>query len=157
MKVTLIDGRSGAGKSSFARRLSADDGVRILTMDYLYEGWDGLMAGSALLERILVERAEGAVARWRDWDWHAYSRGRERTLEPHESLIVEGCGAMTPITVAFADRAIWLEAPEDVRRARALARDGDDSWWEGWKQQERIHLERHDPRSLATEIIDASS
>ena len=156
MSLTLIDGRSGAGKSSYARRLAASDGTRILTMDYLYEGWEGLMIGCATLERILTERAAGRIACWRDWDWHAYAWGDERTLDPHESLIVEGCGAITPITVVFAERAIWLDTPEDVRHARALARDGDDSWWEGWKQQERIHLDRHDPRGLATEVVDLS-
>lgn len=126
-------------------------------MDYLYEGWTGLAVGSATLERILAERAAGLVARWHDWDWDAYTWGAENSLDPDAPLIVEGCGAITPATVPHADRVLWLEAPERVRHARALARDGDDSWWEGWKEQERGHLEQHDPRSLATEIIDLST
>lgn len=157
MTLVLIDGRSGAGKSSFARELAGESGTRILTMDYLYEGWTGLAVGSATLERILTARAAGQVARWRDWDWDAGTWGQQRTLHPGESLIVEGCGAITPVTAVFGDRVIWLEAPETVRHARALARDGDDSWWEGWKVQERGHLERHDPRSYASEIIDVSN
>lgn len=156
MTLTLIDGWSGVGKSSFARKLAERDGTRILTMDYLYEGWTGLAVGSATLERILTDRASGRVARWRDWDWDASEWSEERELLPEERLIVEGCGAITPLTVSFANRAVWLEAPEEVRHARALARDGDDSWWEAWKEQERIHLKRHNPRSHATEVIDAT-
>jgi hypothetical protein len=45
---------------------------------------------------------------------------------------------------------LWLDAPEPVRRARALARDGDDSWWEGWKRQEKAHRAAHDPQRWAT-------
>ncbi|MGO3136548.1 MAG: hypothetical protein ACTIJ7_10365 [Agrococcus casei] len=156
MTLTLIDGRSGSGKTSYARRLAAADGTRVLHMDDIYEGWHGMTIGTATLERLLTEQAAGRVARWQNWDWYADDWGPGQELRPGESLIVEGCGSVTAVTAALAGRVIWLEAPESIRHERALERDGDDSWWELWKRQEAVHLAEHDPRSLATEIVDTA-
>lgn len=154
MTLTLIDGRSGAGKTTFARKLAERDGTRILHMDTIYRGWPGLAYGTATLERILAEAAEGRTATWQEWDWYADDWGMGQQLRPGEDLIVEGCGSVTPATAALADRVVWLEAPESLRRQRALERDGDDSWWDIWKVQEQQHLTRNNPRSLATEEIE---
>lgn len=153
--ITLIDGRSGAGKTTFAQALAGQS--RLIHMDSLYAGWHGMAEGTAIAERIVAEHAAGRSVSWQEWDWHADARGAEQTLHPHEELVLEGCGALTPATAALADRSIWLEAPEAIRRARALARDKGDWWWDLWKAQEETHLAVHDPRSLATEIIDASA
>ena len=155
MTLILIDGRSGAGKTTFARELAERTGTRILHMDTIYRGWPGLAHGTATLERILTARAAGEIATWHEWDWYADDWGVGQQLTPDEDLIVEGCGSVTPATAALADRVVWLEAPEPLRRQRALDRDGDDSWWDIWKVQEEQHLERNYPRDLATEVIDA--
>lgn len=151
--ITIIDGRSGAGKTRLAAQLAAETGARVIHMDDLYAGWHGLATGSRLLERgILAPRAAGERAVWRRWDWTIADWGTEDRAEPGESLIVEGCGSLTLESRGHADRAIWLEAPEDVRRARALDRDGDDSWWLLWREQEDVHVAANDPKALADEI-----
>lgn len=154
MTLILIDGRSGAGKTTYAQQLADEHGMRVVHMDDLYQGWHGMAVGTATLERVLTERAAGRAATWQNWDWYADEWGLGQQLMPDESLIVEGCGAVTPVTAALADQVLWLEAPETARRARALQRDGDDSWWELWKEQEAQHLARNSPRDLATEVID---
>src|SRR4051794_34095510 len=74
--VILIDGPSGAGKSSLADRLlaawPAEGRPRLVRMDDLYPGWDGLDAGSAALGRDLLEplRTSGTGS-WERWDWAA--------------------------------------------------------------------------------------
>ncbi|MCR8671846.1 hypothetical protein [Agrococcus sp. HG114] len=152
--LTIIDGRSGSGKTALAARLAAASGARVIHMDDLYAGWSGLATGSRLLERgILVPLAEGRPAVWRRWDWAVGDWGSEDRADPGESLIVEGCGALTLVTRAHADRAVWLDAPEAVRRARALERDGDDSWWALWREQEDAHIAANDPAALADEVI----
>lgn len=152
--ITIVDGRSGAGKTELAARIAAATGARVIHMDDLYAGWHGLATGSHLLERgILAPLAEGRRAVWRRWDWAAGDWGAEDAAEPGEPLVVEGCGSLTIATRAHADRAIWLEAPEDVRRARALARDGDDAWWGLWREQEDAHIAANDPARLADEVV----
>lgn len=153
--LVLVDGTSGAGKTTHAAHLAESLGARLVHMDDLYAGWNGLAAGTATLERVLTERAAGRSARWRRWDWHQSRWGAEDSVAPAVPLVVEGCGSVTPVTAALAERVLWLDGPERVRRARILARDGDDSWWEGWKRQEALHRARHQPQRWATEQITA--
>lgn len=150
--ITIIDGRSGSGKTELAGRLAAETGARVIHMDDLYAGWHGLATGSRLLERgILAPLAAGRDALWRRWDWAIGDWGAADRAEPGQPLIIEGCGSLTIESREHAGRAIWLEAPEHVRRARALERDGDDSWWLLWSGQEDAHIAANDPASLADE------
>jgi uridine kinase len=151
--ITIIDGRSGAGKTQLAERLAVETGARVIHMDDLYAGWHGLATGSRLLERaILTPLSAGRRASWRRWDWELGGWLHEDSAEPGDAIIVEGCGSLTLESREHADRAIWLEASEDVRHARALERDGDDSWWTLWREQEDEHIAANDPADLADEI-----
>lgn len=151
--ITIIDGRSGSGKTELAGRLAAQTGARVIHMDDLYAGWHGLASGSRLLERaILAPLAAGEPAVWRRWDWSLSDYGPIDRAEPTESLIIEGCGSLTLASRTHADHALWLEVPEQVRRARALARDGDDSWWMLWRAQEDAHIAANGPVALADEV-----
>ncbi len=55
----------------------------------------------------------------------------------------------------LATRRIWVEADDAVRRARAIARDGDAfaREWERWDAQWRAHVDRDDPRALADVVV----
>ncbi|WP_306231183.1 hypothetical protein [Agrococcus beijingensis] len=151
--ITIIDGRSGSGKTQLAERLAAETGARVIHMDDLYAGWHGLATGSRLLERaILMPLAVGAAASWRRWDWELGDWREEDGAVPGEALIIEGCGSLTLESREHADLAIWLEAPEELRHARALARDGDDSWWTLWREQEDAHIAANSPGELADEV-----
>lgn len=161
--VVLIDGRSGAGKSSFARVLAgvweADLGVRpqLIGMDELYPGWDGLAAGSASLAQVLRS------ATYRSYDWFRGEFGDELRLDRERPLIVEGCGSLSAASLAAArewgeTRTLWIECPAELRKSRALARDGDmfAPHWERWAEQERELFARTQPVALAREIVHAA-
>lgn len=151
--ITLIDGRSGSGKTQLAARLAAETGARVIHMDDLYAGWHGLATGSRLLERaILAPLAAGGAAEWRRWDWAASAYLHPERAEAGEAIIVEGCGSLTLASRQHATHTIWLEASESVRRARALERDGDDSWWLLWRAQEDAHIAANHPAALADEV-----
>ncbi len=49
--VVLIDGRSGAGKTTLARDLAPMLGAQLVSLDDIYPGWAGLEAGSAAVAR----------------------------------------------------------------------------------------------------------
>lgn len=159
--VVLIDGRSGAGKSSLAKELVArwpgESPVQLVALDSLYPGWDGLTDGvQYALQHLLIPHAEGRLGVWRRWDWDADARAEAYAVAASLPLIVEGSGLLTRATAALADISVWLESPEDSRRERALTRDGDTyrPHWTRWADQEHRHLVRDEPARHATHVCD---
>lgn len=154
--AVVIDGRSGAGKSSLARRIvSAWPGrgrVQLVALDDVYPGWDGLAAGVEYArETILLPHARGLLGVWERWDWEADSRAEAYAVDPSLPLVVEGAGILTPEVARLADLSVWVEAPAASRRDRALARDGDTyrPHWQRWARQEDAHIEAHSPAERA--------
>ncbi|SDO79862.1 hypothetical protein SAMN04487848_2177 [Microbacterium sp. ru370.1] len=154
--AVVVDGRSGAGKSSLARRLvSAWPGrgrVQLVALDDVYPGWDGLAAGVEYArEMILLPHARGLLGVWERWDWEAGSRAEAYAVDPSLPLVIEGAGILTPEVARLADLSVWVEAPAASRRDRAFARDGDTyrPHWQRWARQEDAHIEAHSPAERA--------
>lgn len=149
--VLLLDGRSGAGKSTLGGLLAERLGGARLRMDDLYPGWHGLRRGAELaVAQVLEPLARGEAARWRRWDWEASCYAEEHALEPSGWLVLEGCGAVTRASAPYGDLLCWLELDEARRLARARERDGDDSWWGLWREQEDALLaEERSPELVA--------
>ncbi len=162
--LVLVDGPSGSGKSTLADALVRDGdlaaglppGAQLLRLDDVYPGWDGLAAAARHLERhVLQEMRPDGRPRWRRWDWAAGAPAEWHDLDPARPLVVEGCGSLTRVAARLATRRIWVEADDAVRRARAIARDGDAfaREWERWDAQWRAHVDRDDPRALADVVV----
>jgi hypothetical protein len=146
--VVLIDGGSGAGKTSLGLRLAPALGAQLVSLDDIYPGWDGLEAGSAAVATdLLRERDPG----WRAWDWRTARPGPWHPLDPTRPLVVEGCGALSRAARARATLGVWVELDAAERRRRALARDGDAyaPHWDRWARQEEAFGAREHPRDLA--------
>ena len=159
--VVLIDGHSGAGKSSLAARLVRRwpvlGKVQLIALDSIYPGWDGLDDGAErALEWILRPHGRGFLGTWRRWDWDAQNEAESHAVDPALGVIVEGSGILRPSTAGLADIRIWVDSAEESRKTRALARDGETyrPHWDRWAAQERRHVERDDPRALATRIVE---
>lgn len=154
--VVVIDGRSGAGKSSLAERLIGSwplkTSVQLLALDSVYPGWDGLERGADLARtEVLVPHGRDRIGIWRRWDWEHHVEAEAHAVDPSLGLIVEGCGALTAASAALADVTVWVDGPAASRRHRALERDGDvfRAHWDRWAAQEQAHIDRHAPQSLA--------
>lgn len=158
--IVVIDGRSGAGKSTVADRLRKrwPGAVNVIGLDELYPGWDGLAAGADMVRtRILEPIAAGRDARWKRWDWANGCPAEQEVVTPASlPLIVEGAGVLTAASAPLAHVRLWLESPEPARRDRALARDGETyrPHWSRWAAQEEAHLRTHSPRAHATICVD---
>ncbi len=155
-QLVLVDGRSGAGKTQWASHLAQRSGFFLLSLDELYPGWDGLDAGhwQAYRHGILAWTV-GRMARLRTWDWSRGIPGPPRHIPPEVSLIIEGCGALSAFTTHYATARYWVDADPEVRKQRALERDGDTfaPHWSRWALQEDRFYALHNSRELADEII----
>ncbi len=153
--LVLIDGRSGSGKTTLAALVAQrwGDGAQIVALDDLYPGWDGLAAGAERArEDVLDPFSRAEAAAWRRWDWTSRAPAETHRVDPDRPLIVEGVGVLTPATAPLADVRVWLACATEVRRQRALERDGEAyrPFWDTWAAQEEVHLAEHTPAALAT-------
>lgn len=156
-ELIVVDGRSGSGKTQWASTLATAKGFEVLSLDEVYPGWDGLDAGQALVSRHLLpqwfEYGEVDVPQW-DWVDKTYRRVR-RLVSPH-GLIIEGCGSLTEVTATQASESVWLEASDDERFERAMARDGESyrPYWRRWALQEERFLALHHSPERARQVIE---
>ena len=153
--VVALDGRSGAGKSVLASAVAAELGCPIARIDDVFPGWDGLAAGVALFtEHVLEPLSHGEEGLLPTWDWAADRAGARRPVPVTDVLVVEGCGVLVAPASRYADVAVWVEASDDVRRRRALARDGETyaPHWERWAAQERA-LYAADPPMARADLV----
>jgi pantothenate kinase len=152
--TVLLDGPSGAGKSTLADALVAawPGAVSMVRMDDIYPGWGGLSGGSRHVHTSLLEpRHRGAASRWQRHDWEADRPAEWHTVPGDRSLILEGCGVLSRRNAPLATLRVWLDADDDVRKDRALARDhgGFDAHWDDWQRQFVRFLAEEEPREAA--------
>ena len=158
--IILIDGRAGSGKSTFADALQqqlfhdGESAPRVIHMDNIFEGWEGLSLGSDYLVRfILNPLAKQETASWQDWSWVRNERSSWREFSGGTPLIVEGCGSLSERSKEHADVSIWLEASEATRRERWLKRERHLDKFDFWAAQELDFYAREKSKSLADLVI----
>ena len=129
--IVLIDGHAGSGKSTFADALKnlifveTRQQPKLIHMDDLYPGWEGLRAGSIYLhDRILKPVSHGKSASWQNWSWVRSERLGFHEFDGENLLIAEGCGAISANNAALADLTIWIDSDSETRKKRFMERDG---------------------------------
>jgi para-aminobenzoate synthetase len=138
--VVAVDGPSGSGKSELADLLGRRLGATVLRVDELVPGWRGLAALPPVVAHdLLAPIAAGGVASVRPWNWVDDRPGELLDILPPPHLVLDGCGSGSRVIRPYLSLLVWVDAPEDVRYARAMARDGAlfEPWWDVWADQER--------------------
>ena len=158
--IVLIDGRAGSGKSTFAESLQqqlfrdGESAPRVIHMDNIFEGWEGLALGSDYMVRFILQPlARQETASWQDWSWVKNQRSSWREFSGGTPLIVEGCGSLTERSKEHADISIWLEASEETRRQRWIQRERHLEKFDFWAAQELDFYAREKSQSLADLVI----
>ncbi|WP_328467621.1 dephospho-CoA kinase [Actinoplanes sp. NBC_00393] len=157
-RVLAVEGRSGSGKTTLAVAVAGRLHAPLIHMDDLYAGWDGLEQGvTALRDRILVPLAEGRPAVWQRWDWAAGEYAESHRVPDGDWLVVEGVGSGGRMLRPYLCGVVWLESPTEVRKRRALARDGAvyAPHWDRWARQEAAFYAAEGVRESAGLIIES--
>jgi uridine kinase len=154
-----VDGRSGSGKTSLAKQISGNwlgsSPLQVIQVDDFCGGWSGLAEVSQrLVTDFLLPRAAGKPGTLRRYDWKLAEFAELVTIEPHVSVLIEGCGSVTASAKPYLDYAVWLEAETSVRKQRALSRDPEFvSYWELWAAQEKQLYEEEKSVTVADRVF----
>ncbi|MDA0567115.1 hypothetical protein LG943_22750 [Streptomonospora sp. S1-112] len=158
VRVLAVEGRSGAGKTTLARRVAEEAGCPLLHLDDLYPGWSGLAAVVPLVrEWVLEPLARGADPRWRAYDWARGAFGEWRTTPVRGELVIEGCGSGAAQLRPYLAELAWVQAPPALRGRRLDARWDAAAYAphrQEWARQEDAFYAAHRPREHAGIILD---
>lgn len=161
VRLVGVDGCGGAGKSTFAVRLShALVGAPIIHTDDFAshevptEWWPRML--SDVIEPLLSNKP----ASYRPYDWvNRRPADQAITVDPAAVVIIEGVGATR---AAWRDRLayrVWVDCPRDLRLARGIERDGEEfrEFWHEWMRAEDIYVETEHPYAHADLIVDGAA
>ena len=156
--VVAVDGPSGSGKTTLAGRLGDDLDALVLHVDDMHQGWTGVLETVHLARASLVSAwAAGEPASHPTWDWDEDVAGPSRAVPGAGLVVLEGVGAFA-IAGDAASARVWVEAPDDERHVRAVARDGEvfERHWDEWADQERRLWAVSPGRSEADVAVDTA-
>jgi uridine kinase len=157
VRVVAVDGPSGAGKSTFAARLSAAlGGAPAVHSDDFPVPWDGdpLAWWPPLTAQVLEPLRRGRAGRFRRYDWRRGVYAEEIEIPVVPVLIIEGVGAA--VRTAPAAFRVWVDAPQDVRRRRAIGRGDDAAAWDRWAEAEDRQFASDRTRDRADLLVDGT-
>ncbi|MGP4025148.1 uridine kinase family protein [Actinomadura sp. 3N407] len=170
VRLVAVDGPSGAGKSTFTDHLAAvlssagaapegGVGAPVVRSDDFSVPWDAdpLTWWRPLRETVLTPLRDGRPAVLRRYDWHHDRYGPEEEIPPAPVVIIEGVGAAWAASPAAY--RIWIDAPHDLRRARALDRDGPEyaGAWDAWATREKAHFTADATRARSDLLVDGTT
>ncbi len=162
VRLVVIDGPAGSGKTSYAATLAAALGsAQVIHMDDLYEGWDGLghLVFDRLEHQVLAPSRAGQSARYQRYDWLRGAFGDWVDVGTGDVLVLEGVGAAARSVDPWAVLRIWVEAPRETRFRRGIERDGEAQFhhWLRWADREAAHFTADETRARADVLIDGTS
>jgi uridine kinase len=164
-RLVAVDGPSGAGKTSFARRLAsafAAAGVAapVVHTDDLLDGWgDQFTFWPRLREQVLEPLRAGRPGRYRRYDWARGAFGPDLvTVPPAPVVILEGVSSARDEATADLTFAVFVTAPSWLCRARVLARDGSAvaAHLLTWQRGERAHFHREATATRVDLLVDGA-
>ena len=116
-RLIAVDGPGGAGKSTFARELSAAaGGAPVIHTDDFAAADNTIDWWPRLLEQVIDPFARGDAACYQRYDWPTESLAGWHTIEPAPIvIIIEGVSASRAEWAAHLSLVIWIETPREER------------------------------------------
>ncbi len=168
VRLVAIDGPGGAGKSTFAQRLShaagnapvvhAAGNAPVVHTDDFAGADSSIEWWPRLLDQVINPLAKNQPAHYQRYDWRSESLAEWHTVEPTAIVIIEGVSAGRSEWAEHLSFVIWIETPREERLRRGLERDGHDalSDWETWMAAEDVHFQRDPSHERADVVIDGT-
>ncbi|WP_433240329.1 uridine kinase family protein [Streptosporangium sp. CA-135522] len=159
VRLVVVDGPGGSGKTTFADRLARVLDAQVIHSDDFPVPWDEPPVAwfTQVEEQVLVPLAAGRAGRYRRYDWArgAFTDWVDVPVAP--VLLLEGVSTARRTTPAAL--AVWVEAPDELRLARALARDGASyaPQWREWMRAEQEWFASDGTRSRADLLLDGAA
>ena len=156
-RLVVVDGPAGSGKTTLAAQLGEALSAQVVHMDDLYEGWTGMTAGvGRLVEQVLAPLSQGRAGRYQRYDWTLGDFAEWHDVPVAPFLVVEGCGAGARRIADLTTLLVWVEADDEVRLGRGLARDGEDAYdaWIDWMVTERAVYAAEGTAERADVVLD---
>jgi para-aminobenzoate synthetase len=170
--LVALDGRSGVGKSTLARRLAAELAATLVEGDDFYAGgseaeWDARSAAekAALCMNWRRMRAEalepllaGRSATWHPYDFEtgAVQATHTRTAQPASVIILDGVYSGRPELADLVDLAVLVELEDGERRARLAKRESEyflREWFARWDEAEEHYFANVRPRESFEVVV----
>lgn len=157
VRIVGVDGCGGAGKTTFATRMShaAGDCPVVHTDDFASHA-DALGWWPRLVREVLEPLSQGRPASYVAYDWVNRCDGPIVTVPPADIVIVEGVSATRQAFRDFLAMRIWIDAPRVVRLRRGIARDGEElrEFWDWWLRAEDAYVAAERPDLAADLLVD---
>jgi uridine kinase len=150
-----VDGHGGAGKSTFADRLSAALGGAPVAHTDDFASWEEPLEWWPRCIRDLLEPlARGEPAAYPVTAWGGRPRPAVE-LMPAETVILEGVTSSREAFRPYLAFSIWIETPREECLRRGLARDGEHmrAHWERWIASEDAYIARERPELHADTVV----
>lgn len=156
-----IDGFGGSGKSALADAFAAAiPRVAVVRVDDFWgpgiPEWDWQRFAGQVRDPLLA----GRTARYQVWDWVDDVGGEWVEVAPGQVVVVEGVSSTRAEAGVPWDLTVWVDAPADLRWARALERDGPTlmhRWRDDWIPSEQRYAARERPRERVDLIVDGTA
>jgi uridine kinase len=160
-RLVVVDGPSGAGKTTLAYALAGTLPVELVHTDDLLDGWDDQFTYWDRLERLILRPIrEVRPGRYQAYDWFAGRFAGDFIEVPvTEVLVVEGVGAARAQVRPEASLSIFVDAPPEVRQLRSLARDGAamQVHLRDWRRREDLHFGADATRWCADVVLGSAA
>ena len=165
-----IDGPGASGKSTLAIGLAeALTGAVLVEGDDFYRPEsdsrrsevevDGLFDLPRLASQVLIPHSQGKEIRYQRFNWDTGVLGDWVSGPGGTPLIVDGLFSTHETLRDFYDLRIWASAPQAVRLARGLQRDGEQAkskWVDVWMPAEDRYIADQAPQDHAHLVFDGN-
>ncbi|MGZ4795403.1 MAG: uridine kinase family protein [Acidimicrobiia bacterium] len=159
VRIVAVDGPGGAGKTTFATRLSAhaSDAPVVHTDDFA--SWDEPIDWwPRLLREVIEPLTANRTARYRRYDWDRRELADWCAVAPAPIVIIEGVSAGRREWDAHLAFTVFVSTPAPTRLGRGLERDGEEmrGQWDHWMAEEDAHFSADGVRHRADLVVDGA-